>query len=80
MFDEITRAVREALTTGAGFLPALPGGGDPSLQSALDALDAAAAAIRNAADLDAWVQAVQAWHEAQNASVPGHHQTAPASI
>ena len=22
----------------------------------------------------------QAWHEAQNASVPGHHQTAPASI
>src|SRR5262249_54260660 len=62
-FDALTRAIRNALTTGAAYLPALPGGDDPALTNALNALDAASAAITNAQDLGAWAQAVSSWHQ-----------------
>src|SRR5262249_31693499 len=63
VFDALTRAIRKALTTGAAYLPALPGGDDPALTNALNALDAASAAITNAQDLGAWAQAVSSWHQ-----------------
>jgi Family of unknown function (DUF6603) len=64
VFDELTRAIRSALESASAQLPPLPGGGDPSLGNALDALDAAAAEINMAPDLDAWAQAVGHWHQA----------------
>lgn len=64
MFDELTRAVRDALTDRAEALPPLPGAGDPALATALQALDTAAASLANAADLGAWAQATTAWRQA----------------
>jgi hypothetical protein len=64
VFAALTRAIRSALESGTAQLPPLPGGGDPALGTALDALDAASAAIDNAQDLGAWAQAVSQWHQA----------------
>ena len=64
MFDALTRAIRDALEGGFAQLPPLPGGGDPALSAALDDLDAAAAMINAAQDLDAWAHAVGQWQQA----------------
>ena len=64
MFDELTRAIREAITDRISGLPPLPGADDPALAPALQALDAAAAAIADADDLGPWAEAVANWHGA----------------
>lgn len=80
MFQELTRALRRAVTDTSDALPALPGAGDAAVDTALTALEDAADSVVNAADLDEWAQAAREWQDAVETLASDAFDRSPAEV